>query len=109
MPMDRSRYPKEWDAIALKIKEASDWKCQECGLDCRRTDESLDRSSKAKRTLTVHHWDCDPSNNHQSNLIALCSACHLKKHTGRRGNVSQGQLSLLRSHDINHRPTHQGK
>jgi len=95
MPMDRSRYPKNWNAIALKIKEASDWKCQECGLDCKRTDEPLDRSSKAKRTLTVHHQDCDPSNNHLSNLIALCSACHLRKHAGGRGNISKGQLPLF--------------
>lgn len=77
--MDRSRYPKDWNAIALKIKEASNWKCQECGLDCKRTDEPLDRESKARLTLMIHHKDYDPYNNDQSNLIALCSECLLKK------------------------------
>lgn len=41
MPMDRSLYPKDWDAIARAIKVAADWKCQQCGRPCRRPGETL--------------------------------------------------------------------
>lgn len=95
MPIDRSRYPKNWQSIALAIKTQANWKCRKCGLDC--TPEPIaDRSLKAKRTLTVHHQDYNPGNNHPDNLIALCCACHLKKHSGKRGNISLGQLNLFR-------------
>ncbi|ACB54615.1 hypothetical protein cce_5269 (plasmid) [Crocosphaera subtropica ATCC 51142] len=53
-----------------------------------------DKSVRTKYTLTVHHSDYDPSNNHESNLIPLCSACHLYLHRGQRGNISPGQLKL---------------
>lgn len=36
MAMDRSRYPDDWEAIALKVKEAANWICEECGKPCRR-------------------------------------------------------------------------
>lgn len=97
MPMDRSRYPKNWNEIALAIKDCASWHCQECGLDCTPIKIS-DRSLKAKHTLTVHHQDYDPANNHPSNLIALCSACHLRKHINKRGNISRGQLSIFADH-----------
>lgn len=94
MPMDRSRYPRNWESIAFVIKHKADWKCQECGLDCTPIKIS-DRSLRAKKTLTVHHQDYNPENNHESNLIALCSACHLRKHLRKKGNISKGQLSLF--------------
>ncbi|HEY9835432.1 MAG TPA: hypothetical protein V6D27_00830 [Vampirovibrionales bacterium] len=34
MPMNRSLYPPDWKAIALKIKEKAGWTCQECGKPC---------------------------------------------------------------------------
>lgn len=96
MPMDRSRYPKNWKEIADGVKRESNWKCEECGLDCfPYMTTRLNRSEMAKRTLTVHHQDYNPANNERDNLIALCSACHLRKHQGKRGNVSQGQFSLF--------------
>jgi 5-methylcytosine-specific restriction endonuclease McrA len=94
MPIDKSRYPKNWDQIARAIKERVNWRCQECGLDCTPA-PIQDRSLKAKKTLTVHHWDYNPANNNPDNLIALCSACHLRKHTRKRGNISKGQLGLF--------------
>lgn len=93
--MDRSRYPKDWNLIALAIKTQANWKCSECGLDCTPQPIADDRSLKAKRTLTVHHQDYNPANNHPDNLIALCSGCHLRKHSGKRGNISTGQLRLF--------------
>lgn len=36
MPMNRALYPPNWDAIALQIKEAANWTCQQCGRPCRK-------------------------------------------------------------------------
>ena len=96
MPMDRKRYPANWDEIAFRVKEEADWKCEECGLQCRRPGEPFDTH---KRTLTVAHLDHTPENCERSNLRALCSACHLRydarQHAeSRRKNKGQTALSL---------------
>lgn len=74
MPMDRSKYPVNWNEIAFEIKEQAGWKCEKCGKRCRRPGENFDTH---KRTLTVAHinhveMDCRPEN-----LVALCPMCHL--------------------------------
>lgn len=101
MPMDRKRYPKNWDEIARQVKEEADWQCQDCKRYCLKPGEAKhviftdDSSLRAKLTLTVHHQDFCPENNERSNLIALCSGCHLRRHRGGKGNISKGQLSLF--------------
>ena len=52
MPVDWSRYPKDWKAIALAVKEAADWVCGDCGRQCRRPGEPFDTHA---RTMSVHH------------------------------------------------------
>ena len=74
MPMDKARYPADWEAIARKVKEEAGWRCQGCGKQCRRPGEPLDTH---QRTLTVHHIDHCPENCAPENLIALCAPCHL--------------------------------
>lgn len=74
MPMDRSKYPANWDDIAFAIKEEAGWKCEQCRLQCRFPGEKFDTH---KQTLTVAHinhveMDCRPEN-----LCALCPRCHL--------------------------------
>lgn len=32
MSMDYSRYPTDWKAISLRIRERDNWQCKECGL-----------------------------------------------------------------------------
>lgn len=32
MPMDRSRYPANWEAIALEIKTSANWHCDHCRI-----------------------------------------------------------------------------
>lgn len=87
MPMDRSRYPDDWDAIATAIKVAAGWICQDCGMQCRRPGESFDTH---RRTMSVHHVgatkdDGSPGDPHDKqdvrpvNLLALCSRCHLRR------------------------------
>ena len=41
MPMDRSLYPDNWEAIALQVKEEANWTCQECGKACYRPVRTL--------------------------------------------------------------------
>ncbi len=74
MPMDRTKYPANWDEIAATIKDQAGWKCEQCGLQCRFPGDEFDTH---KRTLTVAHinhveMDCRPEN-----LVALCPRCHL--------------------------------
>lgn len=75
MPMDRRLYPDDWEEIALAVKNESDWKCEECGKQCRRPGEPFDTH---KRTLTVSHQNHDPSDCRRENLKALCAPCHLR-------------------------------
>ncbi|MEA5511823.1 HNH endonuclease [Crocosphaera sp. UHCC 0190] len=93
-----SRYPKNWKTIAHTIKEAAGWRCAKCGTQCIKPGENVSKlsiSERSARTLQVHHCDFTPENNESSNLIPLCSPCHLSYHQGKRGNVSPGQLSLF--------------
>jgi hypothetical protein len=106
MPMDKSRYPKNWDAIARARKEAAGWHCEQCDRPCRQPGETRDEfeARLAERAeewledlweyqqdgdsvialprfvrfvLTVAHLNQDPGNNRPENLKALCSVCHL--------------------------------
>ena len=97
MPMDRSRYPKDWNAIALAVKQECGWICRGCGKQCLKPDDDTSQlgvSEKAQRTLTVHHSDFKPENNRRENLIPLCAPCHLRAHSPRKGNIPVGQLTL---------------
>lgn len=74
MPMNRDKYPADWEQIATDLKDQVDWKCEGCRKQCRKPDEPFDTH---RRTLTVAHinhveLDCNPGN-----LIALCAPCHL--------------------------------
>lgn len=75
MPMDRKRYPSDWERIAFEVKKKSGWRCERCGMQCRLPGEPFDTH---KRTLTVHHIDHTPENCEPGNLIALCPKCHLR-------------------------------
>ncbi|MDZ4877721.1 MAG: hypothetical protein CLLPBCKN_007156 [Chroococcidiopsis cubana SAG 39.79] len=98
MPLDRQRYPQNWNQIALSVKQAAGWRCQHCQQICLRPGEkpdSLARSEWTLITLSVHHANFTPEDNQPENLIPLCTPCHLALHaTARRKNVSPGQLSL---------------
>ncbi|MGB8702244.1 MAG: hypothetical protein WCD18_22740 [Thermosynechococcaceae cyanobacterium] len=105
MPMERDRYPNNWPLIALAIKQAALWHCQQCGRPCRQPGEAIAafvrrldprwqselaiatgllgegeiRPYRPKRfLLTVAHLDQDPGNNGPDNLKALCVPCHLQ-------------------------------
>lgn len=122
MPMERDRYPENWEEIALKVKEQADWCCQDCGRKCRKPGESLfdfiDRlvggnwrdncelwstvaDHPQRWTLTTAHLDQNPGNNAPGNLKALCAPCHLRhdrpfRQLNRRlKSERRGQLNLF--------------
>lgn len=112
MPMQRDRYPADWPAIATRTKEAADWRCQDCGMQCRRPGEPFDTH---RRTMSVHHVgapkdDGSPGDMHDKmdvrpcNLLALCSKCHLARdlpghianaaRTRRNRRIAAGQMEI---------------
>lgn len=121
MPMDRKLYPADWEAIALAVKTAANWTCQQCGRPCRRPDEAesalflritdlpqwagdlFDDRGELKLvrfTLTTAHVNHDPWNP-DAELRAWCSVCHCRydlKAMGTKRRLKQemaGQLNLL--------------
>lgn len=79
MPMDRGRYPANWNQIAQAVKEEADWKCEACGVQCYRPDEKVIDHG---RILTVAHLNHTPEDCSRSNLRALCARCHLRYDAG---------------------------
>jgi hypothetical protein len=67
-------YPVDWPAIALAIKDANDWRCQSCNIQCRRPNEPFQTHARA---LTVAHVDHD-YDNLEIFVACLCSVCHLR-------------------------------
>ena len=74
MPMDRSRYPPDWESIAFGVKQRANWVCEVCRKQCRRPGEKFDSH---KRTLTVAHINHTPEDCDKNNLVAACAPCHL--------------------------------
>ena len=93
MPMDRSLYPKDWEEIAERIKHEADWVCQVCGRVCKRPGQTLkDFTHEPKPVqfvLTVAHLDHQPGNCDPSNLVAMCSVCHLRYDSKRKQSMAK--------------------
>src|SRR5690242_6288938 len=83
MPMDKSRYPADWDQISLSRRQQAGWRCEWCGAE-----QGKPHPITGKRVvLTVHHCGVDkpdgtPGDRHDKmdvrpeNLAALCQRCH---------------------------------
>ena len=72
-----SGYPRQWFAIANRVKVVAGWKCEAC--------ETPNGPAHLGAVLTVHHLDGDKKNPGgmpreipHPNLIALCQRCHLR-------------------------------
>ena len=89
MPVNWSEYPKNWREIAFAVKNAADWKCQECGKQCRRPGEPFDTH---KLTLTVAHVE---HGNHDGGLLALCAPCHLRMDAGHHARTRRNLGQML--------------
>jgi len=93
---NRKNYPANWvDEIRPSILKRDKMRCRHCGVKHRSwivrlapglyqtidKDEISDFSNNGKRPyqvfLQVAHLDNNTLNNDESNLLALCNACHL--------------------------------
>jgi hypothetical protein len=62
-------YPFDWtDTLKESIRQRDNYICQECGIH----QDELDRK------LQVHHIDYNKNNLNPTNLISLCTSCHMK-------------------------------
>lgn len=96
-PVDWSRYPDDWTAIALNAMHTADHRCQGCGAAHREDGTN-------GTILTVHHPDRDPENR-DARLTVLCARCHLAVEsmararqrwikTGSRAQTIEGQEAM---------------
>lgn len=82
---EKSRYPKNWKEISLRIRERSGGRCEcttECGLHaewrCVEVHGTPAIFAKGKVILTTAHLDRQPENCSPDNLKAMCQRCHLR-------------------------------
>ena len=84
-PENRARYPRDWPAIAARIRDRSGGQCEcrgECGRGthggrCPNLHGQPAYGSGSKVVLTTAHMDHVPENCGDHNLRAMCQACHL--------------------------------
>ena len=121
MPVDMSRYPKDWKKISLSIRVRSRGRCEcvgECGLHegrCDAINYEPHPITTSKVILTITHLGIDypdgrKGNKHdkmdvrRKNLKAMCQRCHLvfdlQEHlenaraTRRRKILATGQMEM---------------
>lgn len=102
-PENRSRYPDNWPAISLAIKERAGWRC-ECRGECgRRTHDGRCTNVHGGRAygtgstviLTTAHLNHTPEECGDENLRAMCQGCHL--HYDRDHHAETRRLSRERT------------
>jgi 5-methylcytosine-specific restriction endonuclease McrA len=69
---NRARYPRDWKAISLAIRERANWKCEECGA----ANGEPHPITGSRVVLTVAHLDHVPEHCEPANLRAWCQRCH---------------------------------
>jgi len=74
MPMDKRKYPDNWNWLSRQIRNRNNQKCELCDA----TNGKPHWKTESIVVLTVHHIDGNRTNNSEQNLIALCQRCHLR-------------------------------
>lgn len=77
-PENKARYPKDWKAISLRVRERAGWVCEGSPAypDCRAANGEPHPQTGSKVVLTVAHLDHVPENCADENLKAWCQRCH---------------------------------
>lgn len=77
-PENKSRYPKDWPIISIRIRERAGWKCEQIleGRRCNAEQGKAHPITGSKVILTVAHLDHQPENCRDENLKAMCQRCH---------------------------------
>lgn len=76
MPMKKELYPHDWNQTAREVKDAAGWKCEGCGKQCYMPGEKCKDTRKV--LTTAHIVPVEFAGSDPSNLVALCSVCHLQ-------------------------------
>jgi 5-methylcytosine-specific restriction endonuclease McrA len=78
-PENKARYPKDWAAISIEVREAAGNKCEGSPdfPDCRAANRMPHPETGSMVVLTVAHLDHTPENIDRTNLKAMCQRCHL--------------------------------
>lgn len=79
-PENRARYPSNWKAISLRIRERAGNRCEGApGIyeDCRAENGKPHPITGSRVILTVAHLNHKPEDVRDENLKALCRRCHL--------------------------------
>lgn len=71
-PENRGRYPRDWPAISMRIRERANWQCERCSA----AHNEPHPVTGSRVILTVAHLDHTPENCADENLLALCQRCH---------------------------------
>jgi len=69
---NKARYPANWKAISLAIRQCANNRCEECGAENAQPHPI----TGSRVVLTVAHLDHTPENCDPSNLAAWCQRCH---------------------------------
>jgi hypothetical protein len=81
-PENRGRYPADWRAISLEVRERAGWRCEGSPAypDCRARHGEPHPVTGSKVILTVAHLNHQPEDNgapgDRPNLRAWCQRCH---------------------------------
>lgn len=130
MPMQRTLYPRDWEAIARSIKRGAAWHCEHCLKPCMlpREDwldfvlrmgwsvgEAIAYSAKPRRyQLGTAHLNHVPSDCSPANLRAWCTVCHCRYDLAQMGTKKRlkrernGQIPL-QGYLVPPRPAGRGK
>ncbi len=78
-PENAARYPKDWKAISLYIRERAGNRCEGSPAypDCRAENSKPHPVTGSNVVLTVGHINHQPEDCGDDNLKAWCQRCHL--------------------------------
>lgn len=79
MPVDWSRYPKDWPEISARIRFVrAKGQCEwiEDGVRCAAIHREQHPITGSKVVLTTMHLDHDTGNNEETNLLCACQLHH---------------------------------
>jgi hypothetical protein len=77
-PENTARYPADWPAISLAVKQEAGWRCEGSPVypECRASNGHPHPVTGSTVVLTVGHLDHNPENCERANLRAWCQRCH---------------------------------
>lgn len=104
---NRSRYPKDWGAISLRIRrDRAQWRCEAMDANgesgrCTAVHGKPHPVTGSKVVLTVAHLDHVPEHCDDSNLMAMCQRCHNTYDADmRRAGIRERQRAALNTPDL---------